>query len=394
MPTTYCNFPLCCWILSKKKTIKFSGIIINKQTNRPIANVNIQDNETEQGTTSNINGEFKFSKINLGTRLSFSFIGFTSKELIVEDNIEESNIIYLSPKTEILKEFIINAEQVETIPTKYKVFDYDFYNGNILLIVTSGKLSNARLLILNKELDTLAQTILPEKPKYFFKDCFNNNHIICTSNTYQIYFSKNKLELIYPTANTEFNKLVRPCIGNDSLSLYFSEKSGQKTVTLNWLKFKTRNDVLYYYFTNKINKESKSLFTLVNEQTLKTRTSMLDNIRKKKRDGFYRTEIEAEFDLYFAEKVLSKEVFSPLFIIKDTAYIMDYNNSKIRKFYYGQPIGEITFSFHNNKTWKREMCFDQKTKRIYAIFTKSSYTEIKEIKEINLKKRKSIKQYN
>jgi hypothetical protein len=366
----------------QKKSISYTGIIINQETNRPISNVNVQIIETKKGTRSNINGEFKFTAINIGALISFSFVGFKNKELIVVENIEESNIIYLSPKTEILEEFTISSKNVETMPTKYKVFDYAFYNDNILLIITASKLALARLLLLSEDLDTLAQTTLPEKPKEFFKDCFNNNHVICTNNTYQINISKNKLNLIYPTKNIELNKLVRPCVGNDSLSLYFAEKSGEQIVNLNRLKFKTRNDVLHYYHINKINKDTKSLVTLINEETIKTRVSMKENIRKKIRDRFYRTPIEAEFDRYFAEKIVSKEIFSPFFMINDTIYIMDYINSKIRKYKYGKPLEEIAFSFHNNKTLKREICFDQKTNKIYAIFKKSSFTELK---EINLK---------
>jgi iron complex outermembrane receptor protein len=99
---------LCILILSAgqvmAQNIQVSGKITDQVTGEALPGVNIVVKGTTQGTTSNINGEYKI-EISKGATLVFSFIGYLPFEIIVEST--QTINVTLTPNVEKLDEVIV-----------------------------------------------------------------------------------------------------------------------------------------------------------------------------------------------------------------------------------------------------------------------------------------------
>ncbi|PKQ43798.1 Kelch repeat-containing protein [Confluentibacter flavum] len=90
------------------------GTILDEETQKPIDNVNVYYNKEKIGTVSNEKGEFNLktiSKITQTDSISFSIIGYETKNHTLLKLNELNFIIHLSKKTENLEEITITSNQ-------------------------------------------------------------------------------------------------------------------------------------------------------------------------------------------------------------------------------------------------------------------------------------------
>ena len=130
-----------------------TGKVVDAATWEPLAFVNIVVNDSQEGSTSAIDGSFKVFSAGGIYRLTFSFVGYQRKEINVADYLEQhpkispdSFVVRLKKSTLILKELVFNAgenpadkiiKQVvankdENNPEKIKSFSYTSYNKFIV----------------------------------------------------------------------------------------------------------------------------------------------------------------------------------------------------------------------------------------------------------------------
>ena len=76
-------------IVGFSQKVALAGKVIDATTGTPISGVNIVQKNTQLGTTSDFDGNFKFSNVAVGTKLVFSFVGYKNIEVTIsaEDNI-------------------------------------------------------------------------------------------------------------------------------------------------------------------------------------------------------------------------------------------------------------------------------------------------------------------
>ena len=97
---------------------QIDGTVTDSATNEPLQYVNIWIKNKPLGATTNENGQFIIDQARSGDTLVVSFLGFSNKEVIAEDDIN----ILLKEKINELREVIIipmKAEREEEI-TSYK----------------------------------------------------------------------------------------------------------------------------------------------------------------------------------------------------------------------------------------------------------------------------------
>ena len=84
----------------------FRGIIFDQSTNSPIIGATIIIKDTNKGTTTDFDGNFILSNVSVGTTLVFSYLGYNSQEIVVDEN--NNNItVYLEPSTSELSEVVL-----------------------------------------------------------------------------------------------------------------------------------------------------------------------------------------------------------------------------------------------------------------------------------------------
>ena len=95
-----------------------SGQILDYQTNKPVPFANIYFNNSYNGTTSDIDGNFKLNiSQNLGEELVVSYVGYKS-QLIKKYESGKFYQIYLMPHIFVLKEIVVIADDT---PRKKKI---------------------------------------------------------------------------------------------------------------------------------------------------------------------------------------------------------------------------------------------------------------------------------
>ncbi|SNR69593.1 SusC/RagA family TonB-linked outer membrane protein [Lutibacter flavus] len=78
---------------------------ISDRNGTPLPGVSVIQKGTSLGTTTNFDGEFALSNINMGETLVFSYIGFSTKEIVVA-NFEQLNVV-LDEDTQNLEEVVV-----------------------------------------------------------------------------------------------------------------------------------------------------------------------------------------------------------------------------------------------------------------------------------------------
>lgn len=363
-------------LFSQDSLFKINGQVIDQITRLPLRNVNVHINGTLKGTSTDSNGVFKLSVKEKDITLLFSMIGYDNKFITANYRSYSKLIIELSRSIQLLKEVEINSSPLESVikSKSRNILDYDFFKDHILLITYRNDVSKSTLLLISQSLDTLSRINIPEEPTGLFKDCLGNEHIVCENTIYQIYSEASQLKLFPPQPIQNFENVLYPCVAQDSLNLYFIKKQGAVPVETGYHVFNSHHHTIHYTYINKLGKKKSDLIDIVDKEMLNKRTGEL-NYEK----GETARKNPGEDRLFF-ETVVIKEVYAPLYIIKNEIYIFDYINSCILKYSpAGQFISKVDITFHNEKHWKRQMCVDETNGKALAIFETNGITELKEI---------------
>ncbi len=358
------------------QSITVRGKVIDSETKLPLNHVAISLNGSLRGTEADSSGNFMMVLPEKVGILNFSIIGYEKKSVKIKNNSTDPFIIELERKQNTLSEIVISSSPIETVSKskRYNVLDYDFYNDNILLI-TYVDLKRAKLVLINQNFDTLGYKAIPYEPSRLFKDCLGNIHVVCKDSLYQAYYDGKRLDLFTPKSIRDFESILLPCIEQDSLNFFLIQKYGAKLIEEEFRPFYSNNLGLNYFYVNKKTRIKQPLITIEDEKMMIMSNDEAAFEKRKEQSG-----LKTIGDRVFAETVIFKEIYAPLYNIKNNIYIFDYANSAIK--YFGkanQLQQEVPITFHKSLQFSREMQIDRKTWRVFALFESNGITELKDI---------------
>jgi hypothetical protein len=355
-------------IYSQTGSIKVYGKITDSNTGSTIKNVNIRIKGTNLGSVSFKNGYYSINISEVPATIIFSHVAYEKYYLKINSEVSQKQNIQLKSLIVKLDEFLISGKIVKNI-LKNKplhISDYEFYENNILLLsYKDRKLSKTKILLIDDFGDTITDLSV-RKPEKFFKDCFDNVHLICEDTVWQIYFDSEKLQLLYPVNPQKFELTMKTCVEESGDNIYFMD-------------YTYHNQILKYYYYNRKTKKAKTLRLIGNEKGI----IMVDNF-----DEYIQSLIDfgvSDIGAYirFEYMCMIDPIFAPLIKISDTICIFNYVNS-IMEFYdqEGWLINETLIDFHNNKHWVEDICIDEVYNKAYTLFRING---ISYLHEINLK---------
>ena len=337
-----------------------SGYVTDKETGKPIYNVNIREIKTTNGTNTDENGFFFIKTIKFPTVLEFSHVAY--KSIKQECSNSASKKIVLEKLIDSLPEINISAHHVINLVEKkfFDVVDYEFYNENILLLAYSYKDNiNPWLIMINNNGDTLFRSPVKNDGN-LYRDCLGNIHLVTKNLAYQIFIEDKQLHLLYPLDPDTFHVILDPCITEIHNKFFIKQWS-------------LNNQVLSYSLVNATDSSKKTVKVISDKKALR----MLFD-----RNRFYSMGVSApsEADNRFEEMCFFDPVFAPLLKIKDKVAIFNFVDSKIELYNEnGSSIKEIPVDFHKIKGWQEEIISDEITGKAYAIFKLNGLTTIREI---------------
>jgi len=95
-------------IFGQQNDFEISGYVLDAQTHNPIPYATIYNKSNHTGTITNDDGYFKIDHLSVDDNLLFSFVGFEKMQIVVSKSLV-NHTFSLQPKTEILNEFVITA---------------------------------------------------------------------------------------------------------------------------------------------------------------------------------------------------------------------------------------------------------------------------------------------
>lgn len=373
---------------SQDSAFKYSGKVVDLNTKKPLPNVSVQIEGSLRGSSTDSSGKFEILVKGAGELLKFSLIGYEAVYLNPHKKNYRKNLIGLNPKAVEITEVVVKAKTIEIIAKSNRsyVLDYDFYSDNILMITYNNLKTGNKILLLNEKFDTLGIATIPEEPLKLFKDCLGNHHVVCEKTVYQVYYDGKTLRFLPPKSVNDFENILLPCIAMDSTNFYTVTKSGSYVVSGVFHDFNSNHTGLAYSFINKQAKIKVKLIDIIDEEAIR--------MKADERSGLsHKTNFQKNYyDILFTETIVFKEIFAPLYIIKNKIYVFDFINSRLQNFTAsGKIINEAKMTLHKNLEWKRQMYIDEKTDKAYTLFESKGISELKEINLVTGKENGSKK---
>jgi hypothetical protein len=222
-------FLLTMGLSSFSQTIIIHGVVKDNNSLKPISNVNIKINGTNDGVFTDPDGRFSLPLNRTPVLLTLSCVGYEPLCYNIDNIPAEPIELILRQKISDLQEVDIKAIRFNYVfkDKSYSVLDYEIMGDNLLLLVFRYQLKNTELILLNRSGDTLSIVPVPElKPIRLYKDFLTNIHYISTEeNAFQCVYNdiEKKIEFPYRTTYDTLVKLVRPFLFTVGDRLYFEE---------------------------------------------------------------------------------------------------------------------------------------------------------------------------
>jgi hypothetical protein len=203
-----------CGFSQKDNIITVKGIVTDI-FEKPILNANISIVGSSKGAKTDVNGVFYLRVKQKATTLKISHISYYLKnKMLVEGVINDTlnTRIQLTQKINQLEAFEITEEKIELLYNKHfvPIYDYEFYEDKLLLLVKELNVTKLRLISENKGLITEIE--VPNGCNNIFKDCFGNIHITNRDSAYQLKIDFLRIDFAYTISRKKFDSYLRSCV--------------------------------------------------------------------------------------------------------------------------------------------------------------------------------------
>lgn len=338
------------------------GVVYDKNTNRPIKNVNIYINNIKKGASTDSRGYF-FVKIDkLPVSLEITHVAYETRTIKIDKKQDKMLEIALIKKQNQIPvvSIIANKKVVELTKNKvYDISDFEITNNKLVLLAYDWNTKqNPWLIYMNMDGDTLASTAIGYEGS-IYKDCTDTLHLIGEKKSHQIHFNGNNFELLHQCKPEEFIEIMKPCITEMQNKLYIQQYS-------------FNSQVLSYYCADEEDTSTVKFRVIADQRGMEM---LIDRNRFHSMGA-----APTAADIRFEEMCFFDPIYSPLVKFNDTICILNFIDNRI-EFYNDKLdiIAEVNIDFHKDKHWKEQVYVDDKTSSIYTIFTKNGISRLYEI---------------
>jgi len=381
------------------QNITVYGKVTDNATNKPLAFVTIQIQNSNYGANTNINGSFSF---NVPTKkhlsVLFKLLGYTSrvKEIDIEEG-QDSILINLSLSLSYmpLDTFTVYGKvKPDTLigAPDYSIFDFDFYEDKYILLTAEKTLEKAQLKLADANGKILTTYFVPKEggeAKEFYRDYLGYTNLVCKNYIYRINIYHDRFLLI-PLKVEDVNAYIKPIIDTVNGKLIFTDY---------WKDYPLFNYLSY----NEKDSTKKQLLTIEDKDLMHAYNFEYYSLKPKDKLEARRIAMDLKMDKHVVASLMSgftrsmfyEPLFAPLYIIKDTICVFDHYKDKL---YHldktGTKIDSISINYNhpkNWKEWKNKMLKDDMENLIYAVYDKNGH---KYIKQISTQTGKELGKYN
>lgn len=365
-----------------QEKVRVSGTVSDARQNYALSEVRIRCSESMSIFLTDKQGNFNLSATK-GELIAFSLPGYRS--LTIRADFQRDTVLTIALQAEVqeIEAVTVNKQKIDTLISNRRasILDYDFITDKLVVLSFTKNLRNVRISLLDEQQDTLFSAACPERSQRFFKDCMGNLNLLTADSVYPLEIWHDSIYFLRSVPLPKFEESVFPCVLALGKSLYFGEKFGGQEIKTSHFKFNSNNNVALYFGVNQEDYSSKKLALIYDEVSMKLKRDEMDYLTHKKEASFYITNsLQQEFDLIFAETVLIKEIYAPLFARNDSILIFNFVNNRLEWYNSeGESLHQQSIEFHKTKNWKRIVKMDSGNGRFFAVYSSNGRVSLKEI---------------
>ncbi len=363
------------------------GKVTDNATNKPLAFVSIQIQNSNYGANTNKNGTFSFN-VPAKKHLSvlFKLLGYTSR--VKEVDIEEGHdslllSLTLSQSYLSLDTFTVySKKKPDTLvgAPNYSIYDFDFYEDKYILLTSEKSLEKAQLKLADASGKILTSYFIPKEAgeaKEFYHDYLGFTNLVCKNYIYRINIYHDRFLLI-PLKVEDVNAYIKPIIDTLNGKLIFTDY---------WKDYPLFNYLSY----NEKDSTKRQLITVEDKELMHAYRFEYYSLKPFERLEARKLSDELKLDKHivaslmtgFTKSMFYEPLFAPLYIIKDTICVFDHYKDKL---YHldknGIKIDSISINYShpkNWKEWKNKMLKDDIENLIYGVYDKNGHKYLKQI---------------
>ncbi|MFK7770879.1 MAG: carboxypeptidase-like regulatory domain-containing protein [Saprospiraceae bacterium] len=368
-------FQLCCLSFFAQTNETLSGKIIEAASNQPLQGVNLFNQTSNIGTSSEPDGSFKIQIKEYPTTIIFSYIGYENVLLEITDAPTKPISIQMERSTFGLPEVEITDQPKIKKLTKdtYTVKDFILDGENILLLTYKNFRSNNILKLTDWEGKVLSELEIEKvNVNSLHRSCLGNIHLVGKKKGYEISIIDDNIQIISKYPSRQFNELIAPCVETSTDFLYQKE-------------YKLKNQLLTYNIISR------------KEKTVTSKIFVIDrkNLLRSKDDFRLRLQFGADFPRPLSweqrrawQSLVYKPLFSPLINLGEELCLFNHTLGYLEFYtFQGKNKRIVPITYHENKKWQKLILEDEENNKVYTVYDKRKG---KMIYEIDLKNGKAI----
>ena len=346
--------------------------IIN-DNDEPMQSVSARSENDHLLGVSDWRGELTLHSMNVGDVIYFSHVAYHEMEhIITKDDIKNKSLtIKMFMKFYELPEVTI-VENIPRVAYNNKVVsvaDYEMNEQGIYLL--AHRMRNYSLLHLSYDFDTLAEIELPRKFDRFYKDVYDQIHVLSQDSAYWVGTMMRGDEYVgmILTMGIRIEQF-------DYIHAHVSAATDQVIITH---LYSNRGQELFYFDIGE-NEEKKIDTTLLEHIRWEEGCMLMENVRKFGPMG-WRGEAQVLFE---------KPIYDPVFNMNNEIFVFNFEDNIINHYdNRAEKLNTFPLTFHkqnswNNKVrlvegWNKKVLMDEHNSSFYAVFLNQGVTTLKKI---------------
>ena len=363
-------------------TFIVQGQISHGKSGVPLAPVNIYDLTAQRGTISADDGQFSLEVSNWPAHIQFSYIGFETVSIRLEEPKDHWLDIQMQPYSTTLAEIVVSDRPLIATITKpsYTVRDYAFVDDKLLLLTLPGIAAGNALIYLDKEgqlIDSLSLKGL-KRIDFLYKSCLDQIHLVSYTHDYLIGIDSLGIRIMEVNSRTSFDRKVAPCVAATDL----------------WLIYQYRyclGQLLRFQAFEKQGNQKPVFAEVANDENLERRyqeelapfVGYIDQLNISWTEKRYELNRVLEGNMKLASLVhlFYQPIHIPLLDLGTHLGLFNHQSGQL-EFYDSevQKNSAVPINYHHEKKWDDQVLQDEKTGRVYTVFDHSDGKTIRQIK--------------
>lgn len=286
-------------------------------------------------------------------------------------------VIHLQDKSTDLEEVTVTASRVIwAYPKAYvHVIDFDLREDGMLLLCKDHNQYLVRKVDLNSE--PLFDLPVARHPKHFFRSCDGDVHVVYNDSAFRILITGDSLRLTGGITKTALKERLEPCaltVSNKMIYRY----TGSMGQSVDYVMIDTLSHHVRRLYTAKGRKYQRAYQEFQKEVELAMRDAekrVGDNSADRQLELY-----EMNEKLNYYRSLLTRPVYAPVFMLRDSIVIFDHANDSAVVFHRsGRPVRSFPIIYQHHKKWDTELIMNEEGTRIFARYDYSGMARLVEI---------------